>query len=87
MRPVKTHTFHGRTYKIRLKDIDGDTDTYKLNERFLSVHANLDTRNGLVTLIHEALHAENWANGEEVVDRVSTERGSFLWRLGYRRNK
>jgi len=83
-RPVRTHTFHGRKYKIRIIDEDGDTDTYALNERFLSIYADMATQNGLITAIHESLHAENWAASEEVVERVSSEIGRFLWRLGYR---
>jgi hypothetical protein len=45
---------------------------------------SLKTKNGLVTAIHEALHAENWSKDEDTVDRVSKEIGTFLWRLGYR---
>ena len=39
------------------------------------------------TAIHELLHAENWAETEEVVDRVSSEIGKVLWRAGYRRSE
>ena len=83
-RKVKTHTFNGRKYKIVTEMRDGDCDTYAMNERFLCVYADMNTRNGLVTLIHESLHAENWAETEAVVDRVSKEIGTLLWRLGYR---
>lgn len=85
--PVKTHTFNDRKYKIKIDQIDGDCDTYKLNERYLCVFADMDTRNGLISTIHESLHAENWAATENIVDRVSKEIGNFLWRLGYRREK
>lgn len=64
------------------------TDTYSLdsqNGREINIFAGVTTKNGLVTLIHESLHAENWAASEAVVDRVSTEIGDFLWRLGYRK--
>jgi len=84
---VRTHTFHGRRYKIVVCQEDGNTDTYTLNERFLSIYADMATRNGLITAIHESLHAENWAASEKVVERVSTEIGRFLWRLGYRITK
>ena len=88
MRLVRTHTFNGRKYKIEIKPgpTDGVCDQYKL-ERLLSIYADLETENGLITALHEALHAENWAATEDVVDRVSTEIGNFLWRLGYRRKE
>lgn len=87
MRPVKTHIFNGRKYKIKIRQLDGECDTYSLNERYLCVYADMNTRNGLISTIHESLHAENWAETEGVVDRVSREIGSFLWRLGYRKVK
>lgn len=42
-------------------------------------------RDGLVTLIHECLHAERYSDYENVVDRVAGDIGRLLWRLGYRR--
>jgi len=89
MKPVKTHTFHRRKYFIYFRlPVDGMTDTYALgshNSREMNIFVDIATKNGLVTLIHESLHAENWAKSEAVVDRVSTEIGDFLWRLGYRK--
>lgn len=88
MQPVKTHTFNGRRYKIDVDKLDGYVDQYTLhNDRTLHIFADLETKKGLITVIHEALHAENWAATEEVVDRVSREIGSFAWRLGYRKVK
>jgi len=85
MKPVKTHKFNGRRYKIDIDVLDGLVDQYTLhNDRTLRILTGLKTKKGLVTVIHESLHAENWAATEEVVDRVSREIGSFLWRLGYR---
>ena len=88
MGPVKTHKFNSRIYKIDIDVLDGLVDQYTLhNDRTLRILTSLKTKKGLITVIHEALHAENWAATEEVVDRVSREIGSFLWRLGYRRVK
>lgn len=81
---VKTATFHGRKYTIYIGQDEGQCDQYNTTERFLEIHTDLNTKKGITTAIHEALHAENWAATEEVVDRVSTEIGRFLWRLGYR---
>ena len=81
---VRTHKFNGRRYKIYVHPpVDGQCTTYKV-ERELWIMAHPRTKNGLVTALHESLHAENWAASEEVVDRVSREIGDFLWRLGYR---
>jgi len=88
MRKVKTHTFNGRKYHIDVDLIEGWCDQFKLdaqNGRCIHILADLSTQKGLIVAIHEALHAENWAATEDVVDRVSKEIGSFLWRLGYRK--
>jgi hypothetical protein len=65
--------------------LDGWCDQYKLDDRILASMAPPKARNELITIIHESLHASNWAATEEVVDRVSKEVGGLLWRLGYRR--
>lgn len=84
-RKVRSHRFNGRLYKIDIREIDGFCDQYKEDgSREMFIGVDLNTKNGLITAIHESLHAENWAETEEVVDRVSTEVGTFLWRLGYR---
>lgn len=88
MKPIKTHTFNGRKYKIDLLGpVDGLTDTFNLDDRHLAILADLKTKQGLITVIHESLHACNWRATEDVVDRVSTEIGGFLWRLGYRKKR
>ncbi len=84
MKKVHTHTFNGRSYKIDFGDFEGLCDMYKCNERYIRVLPDLNTRKGLITAIHETLHAESWTASEDVVDRVSNEIGSFLWRLGWR---
>ena len=45
---------------------------------------DLSTRNGFITALHEALHAADYRQTEEVVERVAEDVGKFLWRLGYR---
>jgi len=85
---VRTHSFNGRRYKVELTGrLDGVCDQYNLDKRFLMIMAKPHTRNELITILHESLHASNWAATEEVVDRVSMEIGSLLWRLGYRRTE
>jgi len=87
MAEVKTHTFNGRKYKIHVDPgLDGWCDQFKCNVHELHLLRDMSTRAGLITAIHEALHAENWSETEDTIDRVSKEIGTFLWRLGYRLN-
>ena len=53
-------------------------------ERELVIMESLRKKNGLITAIHEAMHALNWKASEEKVDKDSKELGTFLWRLGFR---
>ena len=85
MKKVRTHRFNGKRYNICLIGaIDGICDT-KENFPSLVVACDPDTQNGLITTIHEAMHAGNWDKHEETIDRSSTEIGKLLWRLGWRR--
>ena len=81
---MQTHTFRGRRYKIGVNPApDGDCSQYKA-ERELNIYADMKTRNGLVTALHESLHACHWSATEEMVDETSKDIGRFLWALGYR---
>jgi hypothetical protein len=83
----KTVTLGGRRYKLYVcGPIDGLCDAPKVKEREIFILAEPFTRAELITIVHEALHAENWSVSDNTVDRVSTEIGKLLWRLGYRRN-
>jgi hypothetical protein len=82
---MKTHTFCGKTYHITVEELDGLCDTFK-KEYELIVMRDLNTQAGLITAIHEALHACNWHSSEVMVDQTSTDIGRFLWRLGYRKD-
>ena len=81
---MNTHTFNGRTYKITIGDLDGLCDTYN-KERELIIMADLSTRNGLETAIHESLHALKWSASEGTVEVSAHDLARFLWRLNYRR--
>lgn len=85
MKKVKTHTFNGRRYRIEIipEGIDGISDT-KENLPSLVITRNPNTREGLITIIHEAMHCGNWDKREETIDRSSKEIGKLLWRLGFR---
>ncbi len=84
MKEIKTHVFNGQKYLITLGGCDGICVTPSKRECELVIMADLGTKEGLTTAIHEALHACNWSTSEEKVEKTSKDIGRFLWRLGYR---
>lgn len=88
MKPVKTHTFNGIKYDIDIcGPIDGCCDKPHDERPSLRVTVDLNTSRGLITLIHEAMHASNFDRHEDTVERTSRDIGRLLWRLGYRCSK
>lgn len=83
---VKTHTFCGRKYHIMTEVLDGWTDQQDDDQQWLLIMRPLDTRAGLETAIHEALHACDWKAKENEVTDVARDIARFLWRLGWRHN-
>ena len=81
---MRTHTFCGRKYIITTDSFDGLTDTFS-KEREMIIMADLTTRAGLETAIHEALHACDWNKNEIMVAQTGKDIARFLWRLGYRK--
>jgi hypothetical protein len=86
MKPVKTHTFNGRKHRIHVGPVDGICFNSERNERDhdLFILTSLGEKDGLITAVHEAMHALNWKAKEEQIDQDSKELGTFLWRLGFR---
>lgn len=82
---MKTHTFCGRKYHICFDELDGWSDQKDDNRKWLMAMRSLDTKAGLETLIHEALHACDWKARENKVTDTARDIARFLWRLGYRR--
>jgi len=97
MRQVKTHKFNNVKYKIDLDEIIGSCERprrYRKREQpticlplGLPVMNKKGAKTGLIAIIHEALHAENWDMSEVVVERTALEIGNLLWRLNFRRLK
>jgi hypothetical protein len=80
---VRTHTFNGKRYHILVGCYDGFADV----DDDYSLVINCDNPNsqkGLITIIHEAMHAGNWDKHEKTIDRSSKEIGRLLWRMGWR---
>lgn len=88
MRKVKTHIFNGTQYAIEFSGpIQGRCDSPIGGKPAIVCYIDSKKKDGLETLIHEALHAEGWAKTEKVVERTAKEIASFLWRLGFRKCK
>ena len=82
---AKTATFNKVQYDVDVcGPIDGCCDYPHGGKPTIRICADLKFRKGLITVLHESLHAEGWAKSEEVVDRTSREIGALLWRLGFR---
>lgn len=79
-----THTFNGRCFRIILGPYEGLCDVPKTKELQLYIFSDLNTKQGIITCIHEALHAEDSNLPEKSVEKVATEIGNFLWKLNYR---
>ena len=98
MRAVKTHRFNGVRYYIgvdepyvgwcdRPKRPDGREYPAIRLPRGLPYGNERGAKEGLLALIHECCHAENWDLSEARVDKIACDIGGLLWRLGYRRVK
>ena len=81
----KTHTFNGVRYHLIFDELDGNCDTD--GKYWLIVERDLNTRIGLETLVHEALHACSWLSSEEKVAQTARDISRLLWNIGYRRQK
>lgn len=86
-RQVKTHCFNGHIYTIFIGGFEGLTDKFGKKAYTMAVNCDPNTQKGLISLIHEAMHAGNWDKHEKTIDRSSKEIGRLLWRLGWRVNK
>lgn len=79
----KTHTFMGKKYHLIFDELDGNCDTD--DKYWLIIERDLNTKIGLETTIHEALHACSWKTSEEKVGLTAKDIARFLWNCGYRR--
>ena len=88
MRPVRTHTFNGIRYYIYVipEGVSGLCENKPDKKRGIWILEDIRTKNGMITVIHESIHASQPSLSEELVDRMSTEIGCLMWRMGYRWN-
>ena len=89
---MRTHKFNGVKYDIDVDEpflgICESPDTAKHKCRpHIRIAEDIDTKKGFITLFEEWLHASNYCKDHKIVERVASEGGSLVWRLGYRRPK
>lgn len=86
MSAVYTHTFSGVKYEVAVLEgsLRGLCSSPHGREPRLVLCCDLESRGGLETAIHEALHASFFAQTEEKVTSTAYDVARFLWRLGYR---
>ena len=90
IRQVRTHIFNGVRYNIHFyPPLIGACDFPRQKDATpdIDIMCNSGSKEELIAIIHESLHAENYSTNEEIIDRISKEIGSFLWRLNFRRQK
>jgi len=95
---VKTHSINGIRYHIMVdepyagwcdkpdKPQKNEYPAIRLPEG-LPYGNSKKAKEGLINLLHEFGHAEDYRKPEEIIDRVACELGTLLWRLGFRRTK
>lgn len=84
MKSVKTAKLGGQVYDIVTSRISGMVFDQRTRNTII-VNRRLERRNGLETIIHEAIHACYPLLPEWRVDGGAGEIARLLWRLGYRR--
>ena len=86
MKEVQIHTFCGKRFHIHLGELHGlcICCEEEEHERELFLMEDLATREGLITAIHEAMHACDFNRQEITVNQEALDIGNFLWRLGFR---
>ena len=86
MRPVRTHSFNGIRYYIYIvpEGVSGLCENKPDKSHGIWIFEDIRTRDGIITVIHEGMHASQPSLSEETVDRMSREKGTLMYRKGYR---
>lgn len=80
----KSHSFDGKKYKLRWKSPGKkdwgrcDDPRCSAHERYITVDPKLDRKDFFETLLHEAIHAEQWYLDEETVTRIAENLTNLL---------
>ena len=89
MRPVKTHSFSGRIYRVESQKGLRPPVLARCfhDERIVKIPVDGDTLDELDWIIHESLHACCPYLEEDAVDKAATSVARLLWRLGWRKEE
>lgn len=94
MSKVRSHIINNTKYEIDVDDpylglIDNGFVKRITLPNGLAFGKGAKAKTDLITLLHECIHAEIGINSkvEKQVDRMATDIGTLLWKLGYRRTR
>lgn len=90
MKPVKSHIFNGKRYRIYIHDRlyhadNGKCESPCTKRKSIHLRKSLSEEDFLEAAIDEAIHACDWHLDNNVVGIFSADIARFLRRLGYRR--
>lgn len=83
-------TLNGKRWLLFYAPLDGDDGQCdapnKRNKRItVDPRVKFNDRQHMEIVLHEMLHAADWAMDEEYVDAYATEAARVLYKLGFRR--
>ena len=85
-----THVFRGRRYIVsstKPRRIRGWCDDPINQDKTVNIPVEGHSKDNLITIIHEGLHACLWDTSEDAVEETSDSIADLLWRLGWRKVK
>lgn len=86
MRPIRSHSFMGRMYRIRFHhrmpaDALGMCEHPTAKNKTIHIRPNLDTRQLVETVVDESLHACFWSLDNGEVDQATSDIVRLLFRM------
>lgn len=85
---IRTHSFAGKRFRILWRRVDatsdGKCDSPATAGKKIFIGPNLDEKDLLETVIHEATHASHFSLDESSVETSARDTASLLWRMGWR---
>ena len=87
LKKIKTFTMRGKKYNMqvkRMRDARGKTEAPDTVGKTVYIDDRESGKSLLATLIDEALHTAMWELDNDVVDVISDDMATLLWRAGLR---
>lgn len=90
MKSIKTLTIKKKRWRIvdseKYKGPELGYCTNPALDREIAIPIHGDTREDLIIITHELIHAYDWGLSEKTVEGLSIEIGDALWKLGWRKD-